>query len=399
MKRVIYISTFLPRYKKASILNSLKLFDNNAADTLSYAIYEGLSSFRDFEFLTLNVAPVGPFPKCSIKPFYKGESFIDNEREVIDISFSTVFMLQHYSIYKSCCKSLKTILNKETEYEVLLYSINPSILKALISLKKKGYKIKIILLIPDFWDDMLSSNSLKAKIKRLILPDIQRFYNYCDGFILLTEQMNEKINVNRPHCVVEGMYNSNEQRPDPVIKDNAVKVFFYSGMLHEKFGIVQLLRTFHEIKDPDIRLRVCGSGDAENKVREYTQLDNRITYLGLLKREQVLIEQFQADFLVNPRTPEGDFTKYSFPSKTIEYLASGTPTIIHRLPGIPDEYYNNCLTFPSYKDADIIDTLCKAISMSSEEIYALGYKAKKFIETFKTEKAQCKKIIDFMNSI
>ena len=41
---------------------------------------------------------------------------------------------------------------------------------------------------------------------------------------------------------------------------------------------------------------------------------------------------------MNPRSADAEYTKYSFPSKTIEYLATGVPVVMNRLPGIPEEY-------------------------------------------------------------
>lgn len=63
--------------------------------------------------------------------------------------------------------------------------------------------------------------------------------------------------------------------------------------------------------------------------------DRRIQYLGSIPHDEILQLQRTASLLVNPRTPEGIYTKYSFPSKTMEYLASGTPTL-----------YMNCQEFP-----------------------------------------------------
>ena len=54
--------------------------------------------------------------------------------------------------------------------------------------------------------------------------------------------------------------------------------------------------------------------------------------------------QHKATILVNPRTSEGEFTKYSFPSKTMEYLLAGKSVVINRIPGIPEEYFNYVYT-------------------------------------------------------
>ena len=40
-----------------------------------------------------------------------------------------------------------------------------------------------------------------------------------------------------------------------------------------------------------------------------------------------------------------EYTKYSFPSKIMEYVSTGKPTICYKLDGIPDEY-DNILIFP-----------------------------------------------------
>lgn len=46
----------------------------------------------------------------------------------------------------------------------------------------------------------------------------------------------------------------------------------------------------------------------------------------------------KATLLINPRPSNEEFTKYSFPSKNLEYMASGTPLLATDLPGIPAEY-------------------------------------------------------------
>ena len=56
--------------------------------------------------------------------------------------------------------------------------------------------------------------------------------------------------------------------------------------------------------------------------------------------------QQQATLLVNPRKGHEEYTKYSFPSKTMEYMASGTPTIMYKLPGLPIEYEEYLVLLP-----------------------------------------------------
>ena len=47
---------------------------------------------------------------------------------------------------------------------------------------------------------------------------------------------------------------------------------------------------------------------------------------------------FSSDVLVNPRQNISDYTKYSFPSKIIDYLSCGKPVVAYLLDGMPEIY-------------------------------------------------------------
>ena len=103
--------------------------------------------------------------------------------------------------------------------------------------------------------------------------------------------------------------------------------------------------------------------------------------------------------LVNPRTPEGDFTKYSFPSKNMEYLASGVPALLYRLPGIPDEYYEYCFSLSETGVEALRDMLENIISRTEDELEQMGRKARQFILNDKNPQKQVEKIIDLISVI
>lgn len=397
--KVFYISTFIPKGIRNSVLNQLKIFDNNSGDVLSFSIFKGLAHHLRENLYCLNITPVGPYPTCNKRiKFPEYSEFIDGIK-INSISFSTIYMYQHHSIYKNLLFRIKQLIKPKDNVTFIVYSLNEPALHAIKKIKKSGYNIKLITIIPDFWDDMLSRKTIRNYLKKFFLGNITSYYTYCDGFILLTNEMNDKIPVKRPYKVIEGMYDLQEKRPKPYLKDANVKTIFYSGMIHEKFGIKDLVEAFKKIENPNIRLRICGSGDYDSKLKELEKSDNRISYLGLLPREDVIKEQYNANVLVNPRKSESEFTKYSFPSKTIEYLASGTPTLIHRLPGIPKEYYDHCLVFKSEEQTDIIAGLLDAINLSNDEAYRIGVEAQKFICDKKNANTQCEKIIELINYI
>ena len=153
------------------------------------------------------------------------------------------------------------------------------------------------------------------------------------------------------------------------------------------------------IKNADIKLYICGDGDAREEIIKLSRVDGRINYLGLVKREHALLYQKNAMLLVNPRTPEGAFTKYSFPSKIMEYLASGVPTLMYRLPGIPTEYYDYCYAVEETGIEYLSDALEKVINISEEQRRSKGDLARKFILSKKCPKVQTKKIVDLISSL
>ena len=80
---------------------------------------------------------------------------------------------------------------------------------------------------------------------------------------------------------------------------------------------MNLVQAFENVKGNNIELWICGSGDSEAAIREAASRDSRIKFFGLVDSQTALKMQRQATILVNPRTSEGEYTKYSFPSKTI----------------------------------------------------------------------------------
>jgi len=100
--------------------------------------------------------------------------------------------------------------------------------------------------------------------------------------------------------------------------------------------------------------------------------------------------------LINPRRPDGGITKYSFPSKTMEYLLSGTPMIGYKLEGIPEEYYSYYYTVNDLNESTLVNAMRDVMSKSQNELNQKARIAFNFIQENKTSKVQVPKIIDFL---
>ncbi|NCC71206.1 glycosyltransferase [bacterium] len=224
-------------------------------------------------------------------------------------------------------------------------------------------------------------------------------YRKLDSFILLTEQMNSVVNTkNRPYIVIEGLVDINMKAENNDIKYKEQNdVILYAGILKEKYGLKNLIEGFKNYKGNNARLWIFGTGEYASEVQKNVLLDKRIEYFGLVNLDEVVKHEIKATLLVNPRPTDEDFTKYSFPSKNLEYMVSGTPILTTKLPGMPLEYYDYIYTIDGNTKKDITIALENFLSKSDEELHEKGNKAKKFVLENKNNIIQTKKIIKLIS--
>jgi hypothetical protein len=94
-----------------------------------------------------------------------------------------------------------------------------------------------------------------------------------------------------------------------------------------------------------------------------------------------------ADVLVNPRPNNEEYTKYSFPSKNIEYLMTGKPVVGYMLDGMPPIYKEFMFVIP--KEKKIFDAVLHAAIMQKNaktdfKEYAEKLRASKLIQQIVT---------------
>lgn len=226
-----------------------------------------------------------------------------------------------------------------------------------------------------------------------------RLYKYIDRFVLLTKQMADKLKLSAPFTVVEGIASDPNMVCDERLASQYQdeKYILYTGTLNPQFGIMTLLEAFSKIEDPNVKLIICGFGEAETQVLQMQKKDSRIIYLGKLDRKAVIPLQRNATVLVNPRQNNEEFTKYSFPSKTMEYLASGVPVVAYKLDGIPDEY-DAYLNYVEDDSAISLAAKLTEICNMNETVRAeIGNCGADFVLKNKNAVAQTRRILEFIH--
>lgn len=237
-------------------------------------------------------------------------------------------------------------------------------------------------------------SSLSGKITSYML---HRF----DGYILLTQQMNPVVNPkNKPFIIMEGLVDIDMKTKEISLENKSKeKTLIYAGGLFEKYGIATLIEAFKKLEDPNLRLHLYGTGPMASNMDSYIDGDSRIKFMGMVPNNVVVAEQLKATLLINPRPTHEEFTKFSFPSKNMEYMASGTPIITTNLPGMPKEYYPYVYLIEDETTDGLYTSLKEVLSKTPKELLHFGLKSKNFVMDYKNNKKQGEKVMGLITEL
>lgn len=288
--------------------------------------------------------------------------------------------------------------NPNGKTKILVYSAYFPFLKGLSALKKK-YDLEICLIVPDL-PLYMGLRERKSLYNKLSLQTSAHLFNkylpIVDSFVLLTEQMNEVVNPKgKPYAVMEGIasglyvYKALQPTQHP-------RVVMYSGGMQKKYGIPTLLDAIRQVDVQDVEFRFYGKGDAVELVKACAETDSRIRYCGTLEIHSLHEEQQKSTLLINPRQNNETFTKYSFPSKNLEYMLSGRPTIAYKLDGMPQEYEEFLIMPKDDSVTALANCIQSVLQMSPLEQCEIGLKARKFVIEQKNYISQTKKILELL---
>lgn len=217
-----------------------------------------------------------------------------------------------------------------------------------------------------------------------------------DLFVFLTKFMAEIYNPNnRPYIIMEGSVDHTLQLDSDSYSQHDKKIIMYAGAIEAEYGFNELVQAFMKLSIQNIELHIYGGGKFVSKLLEYQKNDSRIKYMGIVSNEQVVAAEKQATILVNPRLSNQEFAKYSFPSKTSEYMVSGTPLVTTKLPGIPDEYFEHLYLFEEESIEGFAKKMQEILSLPYTELRQKGRDAQEFVLKNKNNIVQTKKIINF----
>jgi glycosyltransferase involved in cell wall biosynthesis len=368
----------------------------NAANKFQWALVNGLDANPDVHVHICNSLYIGSYPKRYKKKKIPTFEFHHTEgANDINVGFCNWSIVKYFSKYKGIKSEIDRWASVPEQPKVLLaYAMAFPFVQVLKYVKRRYCDFTVCLVVPDLPEYMnaaASDNVLYIWAKKIQKKIIQNCITEVDCFVLLTEQMKEWFGREICYTVLEGIAASTVMEAMPSASGKK-KSILYAGMIEEKYGVIDMAEAFMRIPDPDWMLEIFGDGTSLNKIRQMVKDDVRIRVHGSVPNETVVRAQREASLLVNPRRNNQAFTKYSFPSKIIEYMSSGTPVLAYKLDGMPEEYATYFYRIEETDDG-MFEALKRIIYLPEDERLKMGARARDFIIQNKNARKQCEKVL------
>lgn len=373
----------------------LSLADHN----LNRNLILGLDEATGTPVTLINNVPIPNYPSYP-KIIFKKQPWqhIEGSKD-INCGFINLPVIKHLSRAVTTYQGIKKAVKNAGNEPVLLltYDIHLGACLAIRRAKRKFPQVRTFLFMPDVPNVVLTASTggnvtRSAKLRAALK---MRFISRFDSYGFITAALPEVVDVSgKPYTVLEGIFNNHQ--PPLAEPTTDKKVIFYSGQLNPAYGMENLLEVFQELykAHPDYELWLCGSGKLADKIRELETVCPGIRYFGYVDGNRVRQLQAEATVLINPRQNTDAFTRFSFPSKTMEYLASGKPVIGYKLDGIPPEYDPYMQYVPDNSHTALLETLVSVCSLPENVRRDMGQQAREFILKHKNPKAMCQRIVD-----
>jgi glycosyltransferase involved in cell wall biosynthesis len=238
------------------------------------------------------------------------------------------------------------------------------------------------------------SRRLDFYLQKKLLP-------HFDGLVVVNKCIVEHFAPSTPFVRIEGGVNeaffqhalschrrSNERRTQFIIVS--------AGTLYDINGISEILEAFSLLPSTDYRLRIAGSGPLSEKVKQAAKADPRIEYCGYLSLEEIIELYTSADVLINMRPTKRIKTDYFFPSKILEYLASGTPVITTCTGHIEEDYSDFVFLLKDESPQGLAQLMQVVAAMELNLRIQKGKAAQTYIRTHNTWEMQGCRVFKFI---
>jgi glycosyltransferase involved in cell wall biosynthesis len=239
-------------------------------------------------------------------------------------------------------------------------------------------------IVPDTWKWRLD-----FAMQRRLLP---RF----DGHMVVSRAIADDLVPGRRVCLIDGGVAAD--RVGPARTDRAPASAFrlvLAGTL-EPYNGVELVAQAMALLPDGYALIIAGAGSLAAYAAELAARDPRVSFRGFLSFDEVVEVYRSADLLLNARLTKAMDTRYFFPSKLMELLASGTPVLSTCTGHIESEYGHALYLLREETPAALAARVQELRAIDPAERQAVGACAREFMLREKTWDRQGERLAHYI---
>lgn len=393
MKKIIYLG-YLVNPEDVNKMSGASV----AGNKMQWNVIKNLSQYNDIEIICVTISPLAAFPHDRNIFQKKEKEVLFNKVESIKVGFCNLPIIKQFWQIFSVYHEAKRILQDTDADIIFTFNLFPQVGIPMRWLKRKYRNLETVCLLADLpIDDNTDRRGISVILRKLFEKSTWKSMNVCDKYIVLNKNVIDKYLPNKSYTVIEGGVDDEDisRYKNIVQKSNEHNVLF-CGALTEYNGILNLLEAMEYLKDTDIVLDVYGGGYLEEKVKYAAENNKNIRFHGRVGNQFVMKKQREAWLLINPRIVDDPIAQVTFPSKTFEYLLSGTPVLSSKLNCYNEEYFNCMYWLEDLSPISIANSIRSIYIIDKKEYINKGLNAKNMIVSYKSWSKQCKKIHDFM---
>lgn len=386
--------------------NHIKLFQEKSSRGYQYAaqnfqisLIDGFSQFPSVSLNVLTIPSLSTFP-LGTKLLKVPDSKFMFQGKQCGKSFGYINLpfINHIKQSRIDRYIDNWYINNNGDKCIIVYAMLKNQMHYAVAAKKRHPEIKLCLVVPDLPIYMNCNKYYRfLGLQKHDMKIIDILLHSFDCFVVLTEPMVKELHIeSKPYTVVEGIYSALKSHKEEIEDKFNEKTIMYAGGIQTRYGVFDLIEAFLRIKDENLKLILCGPCQETEKLNSFLVKDSRVSYLGVIPTADVRSLQRKVSLLVNPRHSSEEFTKYSFPSKTLEYMASGTPVLMSNLASLPKEYKPYIYLFEDESIDGMKSMLERICSLDKDVLDKKGKSAKQYILNKKCSIVQVERILKML---
>lgn len=374
-----------------------------AGNKMQLGIIKGLKKLHA-DITVVTEIPIAAYPRERKVIIGASDIEIESDIQAKVVPFLNLFFLKQITMIICAFLILLKWSIRNRRENKLIITFNPfpyiSIPTILIS---KFFKMNKICIFADPPIDAVKRGVLGRTAKFLERKSTEKNIRNYDGIVALNKKAIEKYAPDKKYILVDGGFDITDTPKNKPggqwleYSEGDVIDIVFSGGLYEYNGLENLIEAFKTIEKDNLRLNIYGEGPLKEFIKKASQEDSRVAYQGNVSNDKMLTIQQNAGILINPRPIDDAISLYTFPSKMVEYMLSGTPVLTTKLNGLTPEYLSRVFVIDDNTILEIAKGIEFVSGLKREQLINKAKEAREFIINNKTWEIQSKKIYDFIS--